>query len=127
MEIDLIYKLIKFMVVGFSGMCLDFSTTWFLKEKIKINKYLANSSGFILAATSNYFFNRVWTFHSHNQQVITEYFSFITISVIGLGINNLIIFLLSEKLKMNFYLSKIFAIIVVTAWNFVMNYLITFK
>lgn len=127
MEISLIYKLLKFCVVGFSGMCLDFGITWLLKEKAKVNKYLANSTGFILAATSNYFFNRIWTFHSHNQQVITEYFSFITISLIGLGLSNLIIYLLTEKLKLNFYLSKLFAIAVVTIWNFVMNYLVTFK
>lgn len=127
MEISLIYKLLKFCVVGFSGMCLDFGITWLLKEKAKVNKYLANSTGFILAATSNYFFNRIWTFHSHNQQVIIEYFSFITISLIGLGLSNLIIYLLTEKLKLNFYLSKLFAIAVVTIWNFVMNYLVTFK
>ncbi|MCL1932749.1 MAG: GtrA family protein, partial [Candidatus Azobacteroides sp.] len=55
-------KLLKFCVVGFSGMIIDFGTTWFLKEKIKINKYIANSCGFILAASSNYFWNRIWTF-----------------------------------------------------------------
>ncbi|MDD4921911.1 MAG: GtrA family protein [Bacteroidales bacterium] len=123
----LFFKLIKFCVVGFSGMFVDFGATWLLKEKARINKYLANSTGFVLAATSNYFLNRIWTFHSHNQQIATEYFSFITISLIGLGINNLIIYLLTEKFKLNFYLSKLFAIGIVTIWNFVMNYLITFK
>ncbi|MDD4922531.1 MAG: GtrA family protein [Bacteroidales bacterium] len=123
----MLFKLIKFCVVGFSGMFVDFGATWLLKEKVRINKYLANSTGFVLAATSNYFFNRIWTFHSQNQQIATEYFSFIGISLIGLGINNLIIYLLTEKLKLNFYVSKLFAIGVVTIWNFVMNYLITFK
>ena len=123
----LLFKLFKFCVVGFSGVFIDFSITWLLKEKVKINKYLANSTGFVLAATSNYFFNRIWTFHSQNQQIAIEYFSFISISLLGLGINNLIIYFLTEKLKLNFYLSKLFAIGVVTIWNFVMNYLITFK
>lgn len=126
-DTDIIYKLLKFIAVGFSGMFIDFGATWILKEKAKINKYLANSSGFVLAATSNYFFNRIWTFHSSNQEVVTEYFSFIGFSIIGLGINNFIIYLLTEKLKFNFYLSKLFAIGVVTIWNFFMNYLITFK
>lgn len=123
----LILKLIKFCVVGFSGMFVDFGTTWVLKEKVKANKYLSNSTGFVLAATSNYFLNRIWTFHSHNQQIATEYFSFIGISLIGLGINNLIIYILTDKFKLNFYLSKLFAVGVVTIWNFFMNYLITFK
>lgn len=129
MTIDhlLLLKLIKFCVVGFSGVFVDFSTTWLLKEKVGINKYVANSTGFLVAATTNYFFNRVWTFHSQNPEIVTEYFSFFGISLIGLGINNLILYLLTEKWKLNFYLSKLFAIGVVTIWNFVMNYLVTFK
>jgi putative flippase GtrA len=122
-----LWKFLKFCIVGFSGMIIDFGTTWILKEKIKINKYIANSTGFILAASSNYLLNRFWTFHSINPRIITEYVSFIIISLFGLAINNLIIFLLNEKLKINFYLSKLFAVGVVTIWNFIMNYMITFR
>lgn len=122
-----IFKLIKFCVVGFSGMILDFGITWLLKEKIKINKYIANSTGFVLAASSNYFFNRFWTFNSQNSQIVTEYLSFFGISIIGLLINNLIIYLLSDRIKLNFYVSKLIAIIIVTLWNFGMNYFFTFS
>jgi putative flippase GtrA len=123
----LIQKFIKFCVVGFSGMMIDFGTTWVLKEKVKVNKYVANSTGFILAATSNYIWNRYWTFQSENSHVVTEYFSFIIISLVGLAINNFLIYLLSDKMKFNFYFSKLIAIGVVTVWNFVLNYLITFR
>ena len=123
----LFQKFIKFCVVGFSGMVIDFGTTWLLKEKVKVNKYIANSTGFILAATSNYIWNRFWTFHSENSHIVTEYFSFILISLIGLAINNLIIYILSDRLKFNFYFAKLIAIGVVTVWNFIMNYLITFS
>ena len=122
-----IFKLIKFCVVGFFGMILDFGITWLLKEKIKINKYIANSTGFVLAASSNYFFNRFWTFNSQNSQIVTEYLSFFGISIIGLLINNLIIYLLSDRIKLNFYVSKLIAIIIVTLWNFGMNYFFTFS
>jgi putative flippase GtrA len=120
-------KFIKFCAVGFSGMFVDFGTTWFLKEKARVNKYVANSTGFVLAATSNYILNRIWTFHSANRQVATEYFSFMFIAAAGLAINNLVIYLLHGRLKMNFYLAKVFAVGVVTVWNFMMNYLFTFR
>jgi putative flippase GtrA len=123
----LLWKFLKFCIVGSSGMIIDFGTTWLLKEKVRINKYIANSSGFILAATSNYLINRYWTFHSENPKVATEYLSFILISVAGLGINNVVLYLLTDKMKLNFYLSKLFAIGVVTLWNFSMNYLFTFR
>ena len=123
----LLWKFLKFCIVGSSGMIMDFGTTWLLKEKVKINKYLANSAGFILAATSNYLFNRFWTFQSTDAHVGKEYISFVLISFIGLGITNLVIYVLTEKLKLNFYMSKLFAIGTVTIWNFSMNYLITFR
>jgi len=122
-----LWRFLKFCIVGFSGMLVDFGTTWFLKECIKINKYFANSTGFILAASSNYLWNRFWTFHSENTEVATEYMSFIMISLAGLAINNIIILLLADKMKINFYLSKLFAIGVVTLWNFFMNYIFTFS
>lgn len=123
----LLWEFLKFCIVGSSGMAVDFGTTWLLKERVRINKYLANSTGFIFAATSNYLLNRFWTFHSENTRVTTEYLSFILISAIGLGINNAVLYVLTEKLKLNFYLSKLFAVGVVTIWNFSMNYLFTFR
>lgn len=126
MMIELIGQFLKFGVVGLLGTVIDFFFTWLCKEKLKWNKFLANSIGFMLAATSNYILNRIWTFESDNPEVGREYFSFFIVSVIGLGLNNLILYLLHEKGKMNFYLAKAFAIALVTLWNFVANYFFTF-
>ncbi len=120
-------KFIKFGVVGFSGLLVDFGLTWFFKEKCKSNKYIANSIGFCVAASTNYILNRIWTFESVNENIPREYLSFFTISLIGLALNNFILFLLNDKAKMHFYLSKLIAIIIVTIWNFGMNYIYTFS
>ena len=122
----LIYKFIKYCVVGFSGVIVDFAITWLLKEKIHVNKYIANTCGFVSAATSNYILNRIWTFESENPQIAHEFFSFFAISLAGLGLNNLILWLCADKMKLNFYFSKLIAIGIVTVWNFGMNYLFTF-
>ena len=129
MAIDklLIYKFLKYAVVGFSGLFVDFGVTYFFKEKLKINKYVSNALGFVCAATSNYILNRLWTFHSTNEDVATEYGSFMIVSAIGLGINSLVLWILTDKLKWNFYLSKIFAIGCATLWNFFANLLFTFN
>ena len=129
MTIDKLFilKFLKFGVVGFSGVFVDFGVTYFFKEIIKINKYVSNALGFICAATSNYILNRIWTFESENADVATEYGKFMLVSAIGLGINSLTLYLLTDKLKWNFYLSKIFAIGAATLWNFFANLLFTFK
>jgi putative flippase GtrA len=124
---DFILKFLKFACVGLSGVAIDFGTTYFFKEIVKIHKYIANAIGFTIAASSNYFLNRIWTFGSHNPQIGVEYSKFIIISLIGLGINTLILWLLVSKLKWKFYFSKLIAIVVVTIWNFFMNLIFTFS
>lgn len=119
-------KFLKFGVVGFTGLFVDFGTTYVCKEWLKIQKYIANSIGFTVAATSNYILNRIWTFQSQDPNIALEYTEFIVISLIGLGINNLILWLILRFFKINFYLAKLFAIGVVTIWNFLANYFITF-
>lgn len=131
----MIGEFIKFAVVGGSGVFVDFGTTYLLKEKFKIHKYLSNSVGFLLAATSNYFLNRWWTFSSVNPRIEIEYALFLIISIAGLGINTAVLYLFSEKMgskylpknkKIRFYSAKLIATGVVTIWNFFLNYYITF-
>jgi len=120
-------RIIKFGLVGFVGLLVDFSVTYFLKEKVLINKYIANATGFTCAVISNFFLNKYWTFNSASDQFITnQFFLFATISVIGLCINSSVIMLLIKKMNMRFYLSKAIAVCIVFIWNFLMNNYITF-
>ena len=120
-------KFFKFVIVGLSGLIIDFGLTFFCKEKFSVNKYLSNSIGFLFAASSNYFLNRVWTFGSRNLEIIVEFSSFFFVSIIGLLINNSILWLIHNKVGINFYLAKFGAILVTTFWNFFANYYFTFQ
>lgn len=105
-------------------MVVDFSITILLKEKLKVHRYISSSAGFTLAASSNYLFNRLWTFESNNPKVLIEYGTFILISLIGLIINNLFLYLFEKKIR--FYFAKFLAIIVTSIWNFIANYYLNF-
>jgi len=119
-------KFIKFSLVGFSGVFVDFGTTFFCKEILKIQKYIANTFGFTLAATTNFFLNRMWTFRSTDPNIILEFTRFFFIALIGLFINLLIIWAMTGKFKVNFYISKLVATVLVTLWNFLINAYYTF-
>ena len=122
-----IMKFLKFAAVGFSGLLVDYTFTYIFKEWLKVQKYIANSIGFTIAASSNYVLNRIWTFESDNPEIAIEYSSFLIISLIGLGINNFVLWLILRNFKINFYIAKFFAIVVVTLWNFLANFFITFN
>jgi putative flippase GtrA len=119
-------KFVKFSLVGLSGVFVDFGVTFLCKETFRIQKYVANSLGFILAATSNYMMNRIWTFQSTNPNIMMEFSRFFIIALIGLLMNLLIIWAMTGKFKVNFYISKLVATLVVTLWNFLINAYYTF-
>jgi len=108
-------------------LLIDFSITYLLKEKVLINKYIANATGFSCAVISNFLLNKYWTFNSVSNKLISnQFFLFAIISVMGLCINSSVIMLLIKKMNIRFYLSKAIAVCIVFIWNFSMNNYITF-
>lgn len=121
------WQFIKFALVGTSGLFIDFGITFLLKEKISFNKYVANSIGFSFAVISNYFLNKYWTFQDLNPEIFSQAGKFVLIAIIGLIINNQMIYLFNHKKRWNFYIAKVFAIGIVVLWNFSANYFYTFS
>lgn len=124
---EVILKFIRFGIVGFIGLIIDFGVTYLLKEKIKINKFVANSIGFSLAVINNYLLNKYWTFNSTNSNIISEFSSFLLVCVIGLLLNNAILYYLTERTKLSFYIAKAGSVLIVMLWNFSANYFFTFR
>jgi putative flippase GtrA len=124
---ELLYKFLKFGVVGATGVVVDFGITWVCREKMRLNQYLANSLGFVCAVVNNYVLNRIWTFHSNDPEIAVQFGKFSLAALIGLVMNNGIIYILNERFKVPFYMSKLIATGVVTLWNFWANYTFTFK
>jgi len=124
--IDILFKFLKFGLVGASGLAVDFGLTFLFKEILKSNKYIANSVGFLSAASSNYAINRMWTFASADPDIANQYMKFIGVSLVGLVLSYTILKLIHEQLNWNFYLAKLIAIGLVMSWNFAINFAFTF-
>jgi putative flippase GtrA len=112
--------------VGASGVLVDFAITYLAKEKLGIQKYVANALGFCCAATTNFFLNRNWTFENDDPRVTVQFIKFFLIATIGLGLNTVMIWFAHQRKGHNFYLAKAIAIALVMFWNFIANFLYTF-
>jgi len=121
-----VHTLVRFGLVGCMGVIIDFGVTFLFKEKLQQNKYLASSAGFCLAATCNYFLNRVWTFNNTDPDILLQYGKFLAIATCGVGLSALIVWLLNERLRVNFYRAKGLSIVMIMFWNFALNSLYTF-
>ena len=130
----LLTKFVKFGIVGASGFVIHGGLLYLLRDVVGINQFVANIIGFVVAASSNYFLNRVWTFRSQEKQVAVEYLKFFIVSVVGLGINSGTLWLQSLLLPdwaaegdPRFYILWIVAVAVTTLWNLFGNLLFTFR
>ncbi|WP_083936605.1 GtrA family protein [Arcticibacter svalbardensis] len=123
---EVIGKIFLFGFVGLIGMCIDFGLTWLFKEKLGVNKYAANTIGFSVAVVNNFILNYIWTFQPEDKNIQIFFLKFLLFAVIGLGINNLIIYFFNEKILVPFYFSKVLAIGIVFIWNFTTNNFLNF-
>lgn len=119
-------RILKFGVVGSLCFVIDFGTTYVCKERLRLNKFIANAIGFIISVMVNYTLNKYWTFQATNSATGVEFLKFIAITSFALIINSIIIYLLNVKIKMNFYLCKLVAVFVVMFFNYSMHSLYTF-
>ena len=123
----MLIKFIKFLIVGVSGLIIDFGLTYLCKEKIKLNKYLSNSIGFLAAGINNFILNREWTYNGSSGDIMIQFPIFISIVLVSLLVLNTTVWLGINKLKLNFYLSKIIGIVIITFLNFYAHLFITFN
>jgi putative flippase GtrA len=119
-------KFLKFALVGLTGFIIDFGITFLVKERLRWNKYVANSLGFVLASVNNYVLNRLWTFRSNEPEIGWQFSKFLLVALTGLVFNNLVVYLLTDKVRLNFYFAKFIAIVLVFIWSFLLNYHYTF-
>ena len=120
-------QMVAFGAIGVGGMIIDFSITWLCKEKLKLNKYVSNSMGFCFAVTNNFLLNKFLNYRGNVQRFESEFAIFVLIALVGLLINNLIVYGLGKYFKINFYMLKLVAIAVVFFWNYFMNTFFTFQ
>ena len=116
----LVNKIIKFSIVGGIATIIDFAFLYIFKEFLNINIIIANTLSFIISVTYNYIASITWVFDvNKNKNKNIQFILFILFSVVGLIINNIILYILTDKLNIYYLISKVIATIIVMIFNFV--------
>jgi dolichol-phosphate mannosyltransferase len=80
-------QLLKFSLVGFSGLIIDTLILMGLVEQLSFDPRFASIFAFSGALSWNYLFNRIWTFKAGERvNIVYSYLSFVTVCLLGLGI-----------------------------------------
>lgn len=116
----LIEQVMKFVIVGGLSFVLDFIIYYILTNFFSVYYLIAGFFSFTLSLIFNYLMSMKFVFKSKEDLKKTHEFAiFATLSVMGLGLNLLSLFILVDLFKMNDLIAKVFVAGIVMVFNFV--------
>jgi len=118
-------QLAKFCVVGAIGYAVNLAVYGVLIHE-GVHYLLAATCSFLVAVTSNYVWNRLWTFRDRRAGVAAQGMRFLAVAVASLAANLVVLHVL-VTLGAGKLVGQAIAIVLVTPLNFVGNKLWSFK
>ena len=121
-------QLFRYFLVGGLAFLVDYGSLWFLTDVCGLHYLLSAAIAFLLGLTCNYLLSRVWVFDSNRlENRWAEFLVFALIGVVGLGINELVMYLCTDVLQLHYLLSKLLSTALVFFWNFFARKFILFN
>lgn len=114
-------QIIKFGFVGVIATAIDYGLMIFFTEIFHIPSLISAALSFTISVIFNYIASVKWVFdvdkdkNSKSKEIIV----FVILSVIGLGINELIMYIMDKSFGIDYKISKLFATGVVMCFNFI--------
>lgn len=116
----LIEQIIKFGFVGFLCFFIDYGIMVFLTEVAGVHYLISSAISFCVSVTVNYILSVTIVFETDkNKNKLKEFVVFVFLSIIGLGINQLVMWFAGEILGVFYMISKIGATAIVMVYNFI--------
>lgn len=113
-------QIFRFSWVGILCFFIDFSVLYLLTEFIHINYLISAAFSFCVSLIVNYILSTKIVFHVSDRYSKTKKFIvFCMLSVVGLGINQLLMWLGTDKLGIYYMLVKLGATAIVMVYNFI--------
>lgn len=125
-------EIINYLIVGglttVVSMAIFYGSTWtFLDGNNAFQLQVANVLSWIGSVLFAYFANRTFVFESKEKNILKEFIAFVSSRVLTLLLDMGTMFVLSTVLQINYNISKIVAMVLVTVGNYVIGKFLVFK
>ncbi len=117
---DLIKKLFKFGIVGFSAFIIDYGLMVVFTELLGIDYMISSALSFTVSVIYNYILSILWVFDVNKKDKgLKSFIIFVVLSVIGLLFNQLLMYVGTDMLEIHYMVTKIFVTAIVMVYNFI--------
>lgn len=112
-------QLFRYGLVGGIAFVADYGTLYVLTEYVHLYHLISAGIAFVIGLLVNYVLSIHWVFDEHSSSnKMTEFSIFAVIGIIGLGLNELIIYTGTDVFGLHYMLSKLISTMIVFLWNF---------
>lgn len=117
---NLLIQIFKFGIVGVVATLIDFIFLYLLKDICNLPLILSNTLSFSISVVYNYIASMTFVFNVDESKSKSKNFViFVLCSIIGLMLNNLIVYIVTDVADIYHMISKVIATIFVMIFNFV--------
>jgi putative flippase GtrA len=121
-------QLIRSVGVSLLSFGLDFGVLALLTEAARLHYLFSAAISFLLGTTLSWILSVLWVFEVRTRSSkAVEYGLFVLVGVIGLGLNEALLWLLTDRWGVYYLLSKTIAASLVFFWNFGMRKTLLFR
>lgn len=124
----LLVQFVRYFFVGGFAFVVDFGLLYILTEYAGLHYLLSATLSFISGLLVNYIISCIWVFsNSKFKSRLVEFLFFAAIGVVGLLLNDALIWLFTDCIGTHYMFSKIVAAAIVYLWNFFARKYLVFR
>ena len=112
-------ELVRFCFVGGLSLIVDCAVLFGLTEFFNVHYLYSAGISFTVSVIFNYWLCVKYVFKNAKKQTPKQAAIFIGSSVVGLGLNQICMWLFVEIVALHYMLAKLGATVIVTLWNYV--------
>jgi len=112
-------QLFRYTFVGGFAFSFDFGSLYVFTEHLNIHYLISAAIAFLLGLIVNYSLSVLWVFDKQStKSKLLQFAIFALIGIIGLALNEIIIWFITEIMTVHYLFSKLISTAVVYLWNF---------
>lgn len=112
-------QLLKFAIVGVIAAAVDVGVLVILKELLGVAVLISSALSFAVSVCVNYALSMAFVFKGKKQSRLKEFIVFVVLSIGGLGINQLVLWIGIKVFSIYYLVVKFLAMVIVPIYNFV--------
>lgn len=118
----------RYVIVGGFSFVVDYGLLFVLTEYAGFHYIVSATLSFIAGLVVNYLLSTRWIFRNSKLSSTTvEFIIYGAIGVVGLVLNNILLYLFTDVLHIHYMISKLITAALVMGWNFVGRRVILFN